>query len=413
MTDISVEADGDLAARYAPRLLLDAREPYRPVAYGYTLFREPGQSPSSKFLVEPAGALAIEYAIYYDWDIGHLYDLEHIWVHVDAQGQIVLVEASAHGGRRVMDAGHGKARMLDGHPAIYAEAGKHAHWAAPEHMSAADREKLAVLCGPAAGIEGVHLGNPFAERGDYLASEEDHRLARLRMRHDAFVPSHDYLPVADMPALMPWADLRAAIPDRVRAELARLRAGLPRFGAILLDCGDTLVDERTEIKQPGSEVVLRGDLIPGAAGMVHALKALGYPLVLVADGPRQSFVNLLGQHGLWELFDAHVISEDVGALKPDARMFDTALAAIGLTRADAWRCVMVGNNLSRDIKGANALGITSIFMAWSTLRTHEPIDETEQPDFRIEAPGDLPVLLDSLEPLLRFKGRSPMPKAVS
>ena len=74
---------------------------------------------------------------------------------------------------------------------------------------------------------------------------------------------------------------------------------------------------------------------------------------------------------------------------------------------------MVGNNLSRDIKGANALGITSIFMAWSTLRTHEPIDETEQPDFRIEAPGDLPVLLDSLEPLLRFKGRSPMPKAVS
>ncbi|QEE22863.1 HAD family hydrolase [Youhaiella tibetensis] len=212
---------------------------------------------------------------------------------------------------------------------------------------------------------------------------------------------------------MPWADLRAAIPDRVRAELARLRAGLPRFGAILLDCGDTLVDERTEIKQPGSEVVLRGDLIPGAAGMVHTLKALGYPLVLVADGPRQSFVNLLGQHGLWELFDAHVISEDVGALKPDARMFDTALAAIGLTRADAWRCVMVGNNLSRDIKGANALGITSIFMAWSTLRTHEPIDETEQPDFRIEAPGDLPVLLDSLEPLLRFKGRSPMPKAVS
>ena len=133
------------------------------------------------------------------------------------------------------------------------------------------------------------------------------------------------------------------------------------------------------------------------------LGALGHRLVLVADGPRQTFVNLLQKHQLWDHFDAHVISEDVGVHKPDARMFDAALAAAGLSRTDAWRTVIVGNNLSRDIKGANALGITSIFMAWSDLRTHTPAEAGEVPDFKLSTPVELSALLDQLEPLLRYR----------
>lgn len=400
-------SDEALVARLAPQLMLDAREPYCPVAFGYSVFRCAGPSPSSKFLVEPAGAVTVEYAIYYDWDIGHLYDLEHVWVHADAEGTIIRVEASAHGGRRVMDAGGGNAEFRDGRPVVYVEAGKHAHWATPELITRADRQKLCVECGLAAGFEGVHLGNPFAERGDYRPGSEDHRLARLKMRHDSFKPSHRYLPMTEPVPLMPWAELQAAIPRRVADEMARLRQSVPHLKAIFLDCGDTLVDERTEVKIPGTEVVERGDLIPGAGEMMHALKQAGYRLVLVADGPRRSFVNLLGQHGLWDLFDAHIISEDVGALKPDARMFDAALAAIDADRSEAWRCVMVGNNLSRDIKGANALGITSVFMAWSTLRTHAPADASEQPDYTISSPEELPALLAQLDLLLRYRRPAP------
>lgn len=178
---------------------------------------------------------------------------------------------------------------------------------------------------------------------------------------------------------------------------------MSRFKAIFLDCGDTLIDERTEEKLPDSEVVIRADLIPGAKEMMDSLKAAGHKLILVADGPRQTFVNMLTHHGLWDHFDAHIISEDVGVHKPDARMFDAALAAAGLTRDDTWRTVMVGNNLSRDICGANALGITSIFMAWSTLRTHEPANPSEVPDYRIETPAELPGLLEKLEALTKYR----------
>lgn len=190
-----------------------------------------------------------------------------------------------------------------------------------------------------------------------------------------------------------------------------------RFGAVFLDCGDTLIDERTEVKLPGTEVVTEAELIPGAREMMDALQAAGHKLILVADGPRQSFVNMLHHHRLWDHFDAHIISEDVGAHKPDARMFDAALAAAGLTRDDAWRTVMVGNNLSRDISGANALGITSVFMAWSTLRTHHPADATEVPDYKIASPKELPALLDQLEHQLRHRAPAPffdpVPQAIA
>jgi phosphoglycolate phosphatase-like HAD superfamily hydrolase len=393
----------DLAAQFAPILQVDLNEPYEPVAMGYTIFRSPAPSPSSKFVVQPLGAMAIEYAIYYDWDIGHLYDLEHVWVHVGADGAVTRVEASSHGGRKVMDSANGLPEMSGTRPVIYAEAGKHAHWASPAQISNSDRQKLAYQCGPLAGVEGVHLGNPFAARGDYVATAHDHRIARLKMLADAFVPSHLYRPLAAAPVLCPWAEMETFIPDRVRSALASAEAESRHLAAVFLDCGDTLVDERTEVKSPGSEVVLDGDLIPGAREMVLALKERGHRLVLVADGPRQTFVNLLEKHQLWHHFDAHVISEDVGVHKPDARMFDAALAAAGLGRADAWRTVMVGNNLSRDIKGANALGITSVFMAWSTLRTHLPAEAGEVPDFRLSTPVELPALLDQLEPLLRYR----------
>lgn len=396
-------SDAEVAARYAPVFMLDSNEPYLPVALGQTVFRNVAPSPSSKFTIEPAGELTIEYAVYYDWDIGHLYDLEHVWVHVDHSGAVIRVDASSHGGRLVMDAGAGSAQMSHGRPVIYVEAGKHAHWASPDHVDAGSRRRLEAVCGPLAGEEGVHLGNDFAKSGKYSASAADHRRARLKMQGDAFVPAHAYRRLEmDLP-ILPWPELAAEIPKRVKSELARLSEQLPHFGAILLDCGDTLVDERTEIKEPGSEVVLRGDLIPGAAEMMRALKDAGHKLVLVADGPRQTFVNLLSQHGLWDLFDAHVISGDVGVLKPDARMFDAALEAAGLARADAWRCVMVGNNLSRDIKGANQLGITSVFMAWSSLRPHAPADAGEVPDYRISAPAELPALLERLEALLPYR----------
>jgi HAD superfamily hydrolase (TIGR01549 family) len=166
--------------------------------------------------------------------------------------------------------------------------------------------------------------------------------------------------------------------------------------AICFDCGDTLVDEATEVKDE-YEVTQRAELIPGAAEVVRTLKRRGYRLALVADGPTGTFRNVLPVYGLWELFDAFAISAEVGVEKPDARMFHTALEALQISPADHGRVLMVGNNLARDIKGANALGILSVWLDWAPRRPKIPADASETPHYTIKEPLQLLALIDELE----------------
>ena len=166
--------------------------------------------------------------------------------------------------------------------------------------------------------------------------------------------------------------------------------------AICLDCGDTLVDEATEVKTEDG-VSLRAELIPGAAEMLRALKERGYTLALVADGPAATFANNLDPHGLYDLFDVYAISGELGCEKPDPRMFRHVLDQLGIGPADYGRVVMVGNNLSRDVKGANALGIVSVWLDWAPRRAKVPADETEAPAHTIKTPGELVALIERLE----------------
>lgn len=166
--------------------------------------------------------------------------------------------------------------------------------------------------------------------------------------------------------------------------------------AVCLDCGDTLVDEGTEVKADG-DVSLRADLIPGADTLLHALKKRGYPLALVADGPVATFHNNLGPYGLYTLFDAYAISEAVGVSKPDAAIFHQALGDLNISPQEYVNVVMVGNHLGRDIKGANQLGIISVWLDWSPRRAKVPADPSEEPDFTIKQPMELLQVLDQLE----------------
>ena len=166
--------------------------------------------------------------------------------------------------------------------------------------------------------------------------------------------------------------------------------------AVCLDCGDTLVDEATEIKTPEG-VSLSANLIPGADELVWELKKRGYPLALVADGPAATFVNNLGPYNLYEVFDAYAISEYLQVVKPHQNMFLHVLKALNISPADYGRVVMVGNHLGRDIKGANDAGMISVWLNWSPRRSKIPADPSEQPQFTINNPLELLDLLDMLE----------------
>lgn len=170
----------------------------------------------------------------------------------------------------------------------------------------------------------------------------------------------------------------------------------PRILAICFDFGDTLADEATEIKDK-TNTTLRAELIPGAAELIHTLKARGYRLALVADGRPGTYHNVLTQHGLYTLFDAFAISELVGVEKPDPGLFVHALTVLGIEAKDYGRTIMVGNYLERDIKGANQLGMISIWLDWAPRRPKITADASEEPDYTIKQPLDLLPIIEQLE----------------
>ena len=83
---------------------------------------------------------------------------------------------------------------------------------------------------------------------------------------------------------------------------------------LCFDCGDTLVDEGTQVFAE-NEDVLSAEPIPGALEALRYFHEQGYRMALVADGRVASFQNILGKLGVWDLFEAHIISEAVGELK--------------------------------------------------------------------------------------------------
>jgi putative hydrolase of the HAD superfamily len=166
--------------------------------------------------------------------------------------------------------------------------------------------------------------------------------------------------------------------------------------ALCFDFGDTLVDEATEVKDE-TLVTLRAELIPGAGQLVRLLKEQGYKLALVADGQPATYFNVLTQHGLYDLFDAFAISEQVGVEKPHPRMFTHALDQLEIAREDYGRTVMVGNYLERDIKGANQVGMISVWLDWAPRRPKVPAHPSEVPQHTIKLPLDLLPLVEALE----------------
>ena len=160
--------------------------------------------------------------------------------------------------------------------------------------------------------------------------------------------------------------------DAICSDLPELFAEPPvplpapkQLKAICFDFGDTLADEATEQKDE-TQTTQRAELIPGVDVLVRELYQRGYKLALVANGRPGTYVNTLKQHGLYQFFQAFAVSELLGTSKPDHRMFDHALQLLGVSPLDYGKTMMVGNDLSADMRGANSVGMISV---WPQLVT--------------------------------------------
>lgn len=84
-------------------------------------------------------------------------------------------------------------------------------------------------------------------------------------------------------------------------------------------------------------------------------KDQGYVLACLSDFPLDDKLSILGLDGI---FDWTSSTEDLGALKPNARPFLSMLDALGL---EAGQCLYTGDSYRKDIVGGAAIGMRT---AW-------------------------------------------------
>jgi putative hydrolase of the HAD superfamily len=97
-------------------------------------------------------------------------------------------------------------------------------------------------------------------------------------------------------------------------------------------------------------------LAPGARDALAALRARGVRMGVVSNFDHR-LPNILEDLGILEYFENVTIPAAVGAAKPDRRIFDAALEALGDLSG---RAVYVGDRAIEDVAGARGAGLLPI-----------------------------------------------------
>ncbi|CAE6851507.1 HAD family hydrolase [Paraburkholderia domus] len=100
--------------------------------------------------------------------------------------------------------------------------------------------------------------------------------------------------------------------------------------------------------------------VAGASEVLMGLRRSGVRLGIISNGYTEEQLGKLKALRLLDMFDVIVISEAIGAWKPQPAIF---MAAAHLAGAEPAQCVMVGDSVANDINGGLAAGFRCIFVA--------------------------------------------------
>lgn len=144
-----------------------------------------------------------------------------------------------------------------------------------------------------------------------------------------------------------------------RGEITQSALKVERFARLLQALGRVDVDAEALGEAFARQLSTRADLMPDAVAFLTALHG-PMRIALVSNGVGATQRGRLARCPFTPLLDAVLISGEVGVSKPDPRLIDMALEALGCT--DKREAVMLGDSATADIAAACAAGIDSIHM---------------------------------------------------
>lgn len=181
------------------------------------------------------------------------------------------------------------------------------------------------------------------------------------------------------------AERRRAIDHREVTAQERFGDWLERLAIAPAACPPDLVrtlaeTHRRELSKAAAFPAHHGPLLARLAGRFRLAVVSNFDYTPTALG-------ILESAGVAALFDAIVVSDEVGWRKPRREIFDVALGRLGVTPAEA---LFVGDRADIDVAGAQAIGMP---VAWIN-RDAEPLPPgAKPPDFEIRDLAELEAIL--------------------
>jgi 2-haloacid dehalogenase len=165
----------------------------------------------------------------------------------------------------------------------------------------------------------------------------------------------------------------------VSAEVLRVERFRRLFDVLGLECEAGQFSERY-LARLGE----RADLIEGAEELLRSLYGR-VGMVLITNGLQNVQRSRLAHSTLSRYLAGVVISEEVGAAKPDPRIFDVAFEKMG--RPAREEVLIVGDSLTSDIRGGNRYGIDTCWYNPRHLPRSPGIDVVHEIRTLDELPG--------------------------
>lgn len=164
-----------------------------------------------------------------------------------------------------------------------------------------------------------------------------------------------------------YNDLKSAYEKAVKNAFAMEDKACPDidildvFNTLFLDKG-VIVDQATLLQTATTFRLLSTDYIqlyPYAKELLKQLRERSLKVILLSNAQSSFTLNELKLLGIDKAFDRIYISSDYKVSKPDPEFYKVMLEKERLTPE---ACVYIGNDHTTDIKGANAVGMDSIYL---------------------------------------------------
>lgn len=126
----------------------------------------------------------------------------------------------------------------------------------------------------------------------------------------------------------------------------------------------------------------KSGLMPYAREVLDELKQK-YQLHILSNGFSELQYKKIESSGLEKHFQKIILSEQVGVLKPDKRIFDYAITSLNAHRNQV---LMVGDNFEADIVGAKKAGIDQVYYQ---LDEDAPLQQNFEPTYTISSLKEL------------------------